>query len=222
MTYDLDLTGLADRAQLFAMLKDALGLPEYCGENLDALHDVLSEGGEKTLAFWNVNKADASLSGYLASLCGMLAELAAENPEFSFSWEEKSLYLARVEALRADTERHNNCAQSVLLPFVADVGLDEEVAYSLAANFGSGMKRASVCGAVTGGLMALGLLGVDDGPTVSAYHSRLKAAHDGMLECADLLRADKERGGEKKVHCDGMVYECVALVEEILRERGII
>ncbi len=131
-------------------------------------------------------------------------------------------YLARARALREDSSRHYNCAQSVLIPFAAEAGLDEEAAFRLAANFGSGMKRASVCGAVTGGLMALGLFGVDDGPAVSAYHSRLRAAHDGMLDCADLLRAERERGGEKKTHCDGMVFECVALVEEILRERGVI
>lgn len=135
---------------------------------------------------------------------------------------DDDLYLARAAALRDDPSRHYNCAQSVLLPFAAEAGLDEETAFRLAANFGGGMKRASVCGAITGGLMALGLFGVDDGPAVSAYHSRLRQAHDGLFDCADLLRADKERGGEKKAHCDGMVFECVALVEEILRERGVI
>ena len=41
-----------------------------------------------------------------------------------------------------------------------------------------------------------------------------------MLDCADLLRRNKELGGEKKPHCDGLVFECVSLVEKILREQG--
>jgi hypothetical protein len=31
---------------------------------------------------------------------------------------------------------------------------------------------------------------------------------------------NKERGGERKPHCDGMVYEAAELVEKILEERG--
>lgn len=136
--------------------------------------------------------------------------------------QEKSPYVLRTEELRADTSRHYNCAQSVLIPFAEKAGLDAEQAFALASNFGAGMKRASVCGAITGGLMALGLLGVEDGPTIAEYHRRLRQAHDGMLDCADLLRREKERGGEKKAHCDNMVIECVKLVEELLRERGIL
>ncbi len=133
---------------------------------------------------------------------------------------EKSPILARAEALREDEARHYNCAQAVLVPFAAAAGMDKDTAYRLASNFGAGMKRASVCGAVTGGLMALGLLGVDDGPTVAEYHRRLREAHENCLDCADLLRMDKARGGDKKTHCDGMVYECAALAEELARRAG--
>lgn len=68
-----------------------------------------------------------------------------------------SRYMEKAKELRADTGRHYNCAQSVLIPFAADAGIDEEAAFRVAANFGGGMKMGSVCGAVTGGLMALGL-----------------------------------------------------------------
>ena len=43
---------------------------------------------------------------------------------------------------------------------------------------------------------------------------------EGMLDCADLLRKNKELGREKKPHCDDMVFECVTLAEQILREKG--
>ena len=65
--------------------------------------------------------------------------------------------LERARELRADTARHYNCCQSVVLPFAEELGLDEEAVLKLAEHFGSGMRRGSVCGAVTGGLMALGL-----------------------------------------------------------------
>ena len=40
-------------------------------------------------------------------------------------------------ALRADTATHYNCAQSVLIPFAAQTGLNEEQAMALAENFGA-------------------------------------------------------------------------------------
>ena len=115
---------------------------------------------------------------------------------------------------------HYNCAQSVVLPFAEVAGITEAQAMGFAANFGSGMKMASVCGAITGGLMVLGLCGVDDGPTINEYYAKLKERHDGFLDCANLLRINKEKGGQRKPHCDEMVYECVGMVEEILRAKG--
>lgn len=131
-----------------------------------------------------------------------------------------SKYMDRARELRAIVTPHYNCAQSVLLPFAPDAGMTEETAYLMAANFGAGMKMASVCGAITGGLMALGLHGVDDAATIADLYSRLKNNHQGVLDCAGLLKINKEQGREKKPHCDDMVFECVALVEEILREKG--
>jgi hypothetical protein len=61
---------------------------------------------------------------------------------------------------------------------------------------------------------------VEDAAVIGAYYRRLKENHQGYLDCANLLRMNKEAGREKKPHCDDMVYECVALVEEILREQG--
>ncbi|MCD8341863.1 MAG: C-GCAxxG-C-C family protein [Clostridiales bacterium] len=131
--------------------------------------------------------------------------------------------LDRSKALRGDPAVHYNCAQSVLIPFAERRGMDTATANALSANFGAGMKMASVCGAVTGALMALGLYGVDDGPTVSRFYQMIKDNHDGMLLCRDLLAAYKKRGGgDKKPHCDGMVYECVQAVEAILTEKGLL
>jgi len=51
-----------------------------------------------------------------------------------------------------------NCAQSVLFAFGPDLGLDGDASLKLATGFGAGMARCgNVCGAVTGGILALGL-----------------------------------------------------------------
>ena len=43
MTYVLDASKMTDKATSHAYLKEVLGLPEYYGNNLDALHDCLEE-----------------------------------------------------------------------------------------------------------------------------------------------------------------------------------
>ncbi len=133
-----------------------------------------------------------------------------------------SVFTERAQAMRDCTERHYNCAQSVLNAFSAEAGIPEETALKIASNFGGGMKRASVCGAVTGGLMVLGLFGVEDKSSIEAYYNAIKEKHEGILDCGDLLRKNAEAGGEKKPFCNAIVAECTALAETILKERGLL
>ena len=128
-----------------------------------------------------------------------------------------SKYLEKAKELRAIVSPHYNCGQSVVLPFAAEAGLTEAQALGICANFGGGLKRGAACGAITGGLVVLGLFGIDD---PAEYYQTLRAGHEGMLECAELLRRNQELGGTRKPHCDGMVFECVSLVEALLRKYG--
>ena len=50
-----------------------------------------------------------------------------------------------------------NCAQSVLAAFCEDCGFDTDAALRLASGFGGGMRCGEMCGAVTGGIMVVGL-----------------------------------------------------------------
>lgn len=133
-----------------------------------------------------------------------------------------SRFIDKAEELRGRTDMHFNCAQAALIPFAVEKGMSEEAAYALSRNFGSGMKMAGTCGAITGGLMALGLYGVDDPATVAEYYRRFKDNHEGFLDCSDLLRVSKEKGIRRGPHCNGLVYEAVGIVEDILKERGLI
>ena len=139
--------------------------------------------------------------------CGYTIRLAPGTDRYSVTTRK---------ALRNDPEVHYNCAQAVVCAFAQDCGITEEQAKAVGANFGSGMKMAATCGAVTGGLMVLGLMGVEDGPSVAGFQRAIRDNHSGCLNCADLLRMNKEKGGEKKPHCDAMVYESVELVEKII------
>lgn len=122
----------------------------------------------------------------------------------------------KAKALHHATDKHYNCAQSVAVTYAAECGLSEEQAYKMAANFGSGMRHGSTCGAVTGALMVIGMLGKDsDAASRLMREFRNKNQH---LDCASLLREAASNGEERKSHCDRMVLDAVALVEELLKE----
>ncbi len=55
-------------------------------------------------------------------------------------------------------ERGFNCAQSVLGACEAYTGLTEAAALAVSCGFGGGLRCGEVCGAVSGGVMALGLV----------------------------------------------------------------
>lgn len=128
--------------------------------------------------------------------------------------------MKRSHALRDDTTTHYNCAQAVFIPFAEKKGISAAQATAITANFGSGMRAGLTCGAITGGLMALGLYDAGDAEASAEFMRRMKSLHGGRSDCRDLLREEVHSPAEKKPHCDGMVYEAVEIVEEMLMARG--
>ena len=129
--------------------------------------------------------------------------------------------MKRSHALRDDTTIHYNCAQAVLIPFAEKKGISAAQATAITANFGSGMRAGLTCGAITGGLMALGLYDAGDAEASAEFMRRMKDLHGGLSDCRDLLREEVHSPAEKKPHCDGMVYEAVEIVEEMMA-RGLL
>ena len=120
-------------------------------------------------------------------------------------------HLEKARELRARTDVHFNCCQSVLAAFAEDMGLTEEQAYNLGANFGAGMRCGSACGALTGALMALGMTGR---PPEEADALRRKFLEDhGEINCAALLKKSHDAGVPRKEHCDGLVFQAVELLD---------
>ena len=115
-----------------------------------------------------------------------------------------------------------NCCQAVVSVFAQDAGYDEKSCMKAATFFRGGMQMGSVCGAVTGSLLALGLAGADDAQISNDLIRKVRKNHGGMIDCRDLLRANAENGGEKIPHCNAMIRECIDYVEEALRAKGIL
>lgn len=71
---------MTDIPAAHAYLKRKLGLPEYYGENLDALWDCLSTDTDpKTITIINRDAILRNLGDYGASILELLEEAAAEN-----------------------------------------------------------------------------------------------------------------------------------------------
>ena len=125
--------------------------------------------------------------------------------------------MEKARRLRADTQVHYNCAQAVLVAFAQEMGMTEEQAYNLGAHFGSGMRHGSTCGAVTGALMVLGMLGYDE-KEAAALLRQVREGH-GALDCATLLKSSHEKGIARKEHCDGLVFEMVEAVTQRVEQK---
>ena len=55
-------------------------------------------------------------------------------------------------------------------------------------------------------------------PCVGIILRRIAEKHDGMTDCAELLRANAQKGGAKKPHCDNMIFEAIELIDELTKE----
>lgn len=119
-------------------------------------------------------------------------------------------------ALRNDPNVHYNCAQSVLIPFAEEIGITRERAAALALNFGAGMGCGGTCGAITGALMVMGGLELPQKKRLELL--REFREKNGATDCASLLAGAARRGEPRKVHCDGMVAQCV---DWLCRETGL-
>ena len=117
--------------------------------------------------------------------------------------------------LRNQTPMVNNCAQTIMRAYADELGMTEEQAAALGCNFGGGMKCGGTCGAITSGLMVLGAMGVDSPMAVGEFRRRMACMHDGLTDCAALLRENASKGGEKKAHCDNMIKESIELIDEL-------
>lgn len=125
------------------------------------------------------------------------------------------------KALDAFNKSHN-CAQAVLLAFAKDVDLPELSCIKIASGFGGGIALSgATCGAITGGIMALGLHGTGQGDSKIQTYDKSKLlirdfkAKFGYLTCGDLT-LPRECSDDKRF-CDKFVVEATGLVEKLIK-----
>ncbi len=126
-----------------------------------------------------------------------------------------------------------NCAQSVLSAYCEELGIPPETAEKMGSAFGAGMGEGTICGAVSGALMVLGLkYGKSDiSPSekekmkevFEKFKRRFESIH-GTLTCKQLLNLDlREEDDYQKAHnllvfensCPAFIKTAIALIEEI-------
>ena len=108
----IDGKRLSGRVEYHRFLKEALGFPDYYGNNLDALYDLLSVRDEEAeLVVMNATAMHADLLSYGTDFLRTLADAAEANPRISLILveHEVDVYAGReidhaVVALQADPE----------------------------------------------------------------------------------------------------------------------
>jgi C_GCAxxG_C_C family probable redox protein len=109
------------------------------------------------------------------------------------------------------------------------MGMDYQTAVKVSAGFGGGMYLGSVCGAVTGGIMAIGLKcgGTDAAATarttklVREFADRFKAQHK-WINCPELTGVDVSNPEVvKKLSADMSKPENLKAATEVLGGRDI-
>lgn len=93
-------------------------------------------------------------------------------------------------------EQGCNCCQAVIMSCCEQFGITTEQAYGLGAFFGGGMRSGEVCGAVTGGLMGLGLKYGDENNRQcgkSQEFLRLFREEFGTLLCREILEQHQKK-----------------------------
>jgi C_GCAxxG_C_C family probable redox protein len=122
-----------------------------------------------------------------------------------------------------------NCAESVLrgVCFAQDMPLSDQ-AKRMATPFGGGVGRTEeLCGALTGGVLAIGACIGRTGPTEDRLRSyeaagRLYRAFLGRFgsTCCKVLNKSDFGSQEHRRRCGAFVSEGTRLTLEILREKG--
>jgi C_GCAxxG_C_C family probable redox protein len=128
------------------------------------------------------------------------------------------------------------CSQAVLTAFAPDFGLSDELALKIAAPFGGGLARTgNCCGAVTGGLMVLGLkfgFTVPEGKDAmykiaQEFMLRFEGLHHSLF-CRDLIGFDistpenhgrAQQSGVFQEICPSLVGDAAKIVQAMLVEK---
>ncbi|BCY17654.1 MAG: C_GCAxxG_C_C family protein [Chloroflexi bacterium] len=141
-------------------------------------------------------------------------------------------------------ERHTSgfgCAQCVASVFAEELGVNEVIAQKMALGMGGGLGRSGeVCGALSGGIMVLGMkYGVNsmDGEANKVAKEKVYALDQelirrfkeraGAIRCNDILGFDMNDADARKVasekgvfatRCNGCIKDSIEIVESLIKD----
>lgn len=108
-----------------------------------------------------------------------------------------------------------NCAQAVLMPFAAELGLDEATAARIAMGLGSGVGgQGEICGVANGMAMALGLRYAPDAALKGKAAAEVRALTEQFRSCHGCLRCHDLKALRKD--CNTLIYTGVEMLEKYL------
>ena len=111
-------------------------------------------------------------------------------------------HVVKAKMLReSDEPIHYNCAQSLFVAFSDVLGVSDERAFAMGANYSAGLMILSLAGIPQEKAMAL----LQD---FSRDH--------GTTACTELLMKAAQEGVTKKVNCDGLVIHMAERLDAIL------
>ena len=84
--YILDCENMTDREKAHEYIADVLEFPDYYGRNLDALFDCLTEMGECSILFINLEALDM-LGEYSGAMLAVFEEAEAINDDLTLVYD---------------------------------------------------------------------------------------------------------------------------------------
>ena len=117
-----------------------------------------------------------------------------------------------------------NCAQCVLCCCREITGLEDSTALAVSGGFGGGLRSGEICGAVSGGVMALGMARPFNKPGDMAAKAEVGAVTKrfvdtfrekyGAVTCRELLGQPEDRS-----RCGECIAYCAELAETMVKEK---
>ncbi|HNW99671.1 MAG TPA: C-GCAxxG-C-C family protein [Bacteroidales bacterium] len=134
-----------------------------------------------------------------------------------------------------------NCAQSVLITYCENFGINKDIAASLSSGFGGGIARMQeTCGAIIGGIMALGIAFNKPGEDIAENKEKVYAIVNHLvknfkekyntIKCSELLNCNlnteegkkfyKENHLQEKI-CGNCIKEVINILDELIEKNKI-